>query len=188
VVQRFAIDARRVYLAGLSAGGALAATLALRRPGLFAAAAFHSAVPAGAASDAHDAQRVMAEGPRDDRTDLVGGETRGRMPVLVIHGSEDRTVAPVNATYLVRQFLIFNGAADLPPGAALPPSPTRVVQPRGAGYIESEFYAGRRLAARLVTIPGLGHAWSGGDPAHGYFDDGHLDATAAILDFFASRP
>jgi hypothetical protein len=93
----------------------------------------------------------------------------------------------VNATYLVRQFLIFNGAADLPAGAALPPSPTRVMHPRGTGCIESEFYAGRRLAARLLTIPGLGHAWSGGDPAYGYFDERHLDATAAILDFFASR-
>jgi poly(hydroxyalkanoate) depolymerase family esterase len=187
VMQKFGVDARRVYLAGLSAGGALAATLALRRPGLFAAAAFHSAVPAGAATDAHDAQRVMAAGPRDDRTDLVAAEARGRMPVLVIHGSADSTVVPVNATYLVRQFLIFNGAADLPAGAALPPSPTRVMHPRGTGCIESEFYAGRRLAARLLTIPGLGHAWSGGDPAYGYFDERHLDATAAILDFFASR-
>jgi poly(hydroxyalkanoate) depolymerase family esterase len=194
VMQKFGIDPRRVYLAGLSAGGALAATLALRRPELFAAAAFHSAVPAGAATDAHDAQRVMAEGPRDNRTDVIGAEARAaagkkaRLPVLVIQGSADATVAPVNATFVVRQFLLFNGETDLPAGAALPPSHTRVVHPRGGGYIEGEFYAGRRLAARLLTIPGLGHAWSGGDPAHGYFDDGHLDATAAILDFFASRP
>jgi poly(hydroxyalkanoate) depolymerase family esterase len=194
VIGKYGIDPRRVYVAGLSAGGALAATLALRRPELFAAAAFHSAVPGGAATDAHDAQRVMAVGPRDNRTDLMGAEARAaagakaRLPVLVIHGSADTTVAPVNATFLVRQFLLFNGATDLPPGAALPPSPTRVMHPRGTGYIESDFYAGRRLAARLLTIPGLGHAWSGGDPAHGYFDDAHLDATAAILDFFASRP
>lgn len=193
VMDKFSVEPRRVYLAGLSAGGALAATLALRRPELFAAAAFHSAVPCGAASDAHEAQRVMARGPRDNRTDVVAAEARAaagakaRMPVLVIHGAGDSTVAPVNATFLVRQFLIFNGAVELPAAGALPPSPTRVVHPRAMGYIESEFYSGRRLAARLLTIPGLGHAWSGGDPAYGYFDDAHLDATAAILDFFASR-
>lgn len=187
VMQKFGIGPRHAYIAGLSAGAALAATVALRRPELFAAAAFHSGVPCGAATDAHDAGRVMAEGPRDNRTDLIVGEARGRMPVLVIHGSADTTVAPVNANFLVRQFLLFNGLAELPAGAALPPSPTRVVHPRGTGYIESEFYSGRRLAARLLTIPGLGHAWSGGDPAYGYFDDGHLDATVTILDFFASR-
>jgi poly(hydroxyalkanoate) depolymerase family esterase len=187
VMQRFGIGPRRAYIAGLSAGAALAATVALRRPELFAAAAFHSGVPCGAATDAHDAGRVMAEGPRDNRTDLIVGEARGRMPVLVIHGSADTTVAPVNANFLVRQFLLFNGLTELPAGAALPPSPTRVVHPRGTGYIESEFYCGRRLAARLLTIPGLGHAWSGGDPAYGYFDDGHLNATATMLDFFASR-
>lgn len=194
VMQKFDIDPRRVYLAGLSAGGALAAALALRRPELFAAAAFHSAVPAGAATDAHDAQRVMAQGPRDDRTDLFAREARAaagakaRVPALVIQGAADSTVAPANATFLVRQFMIFNGAQDLPAGAALPPSHTRVVSPRGTGYIEGDFFAGRRLAARLLTIPGLGHAWSGGDPAYGYFDDAHLEATAVVLDFFASRP
>ena len=188
VIDKFGIDAKRVYLAGLSAGGALAATLALRRPELFAAAAFHSAVPAGAATDAHDAGRVMAEGPRDNRTDLIATEAaKARLPVLVIQGSADTTVAPVNANFLVRQFLILNGVTDLPAGGALPPTHTRVVHPRGTGYVESDFYSGQRLAARLLTIPGLGHAWSGGDPAHGYFDDAHLDATATILDFFASR-
>jgi poly(hydroxyalkanoate) depolymerase family esterase len=188
VIDKFGIDAKRVYLAGLSAGGALAATLALRRPELFAAAAFHSAVAAGAATDAHDAGRVMANGPRDNRTDVIAQEAgKARLPVLVIQGSDDSTVAPVNANFLVRQFLILNGVTDLPAGAALPPSHTRVVHPRGSGYIESEFYSDRRLAARLVTIPGLGHAWSGGDPAYGYFDGTHLDATAAILDFFSAH-
>jgi poly(3-hydroxybutyrate) depolymerase len=61
------------------------------------------------------------------------------------------------------------------------------VHPRAADYLSSEYYAGRRLAARLLTIPGLGHAWSGGDPAYEFFDDRHLDATELICDFFASH-
>ena len=55
------------------------------------------------------------------------------------------------------------------------------------GCIVSEFHHERRLAAQLVTIPELGHAWSGGDPAHPYGDDRFLDATALICDFFAAH-
>jgi poly(hydroxyalkanoate) depolymerase family esterase len=194
VMEKFHVDERRVYLAGLSSGGTLAATLALRAPHLFAAAAIHSAVPCGAASDAHDAARVMAEGPIRD-IDALAAEARARagaktrLPALIIHGSADRTVAPVNAVFLARQFLLLNGAApdELPGGAALPPAQIRAFQARATDYLDSEYYAGRRLAARLLTIPGLGHAWSGGDPAYPFFDDRHLDATELICEFFASR-
>jgi len=193
VAEKFGLDAQRVYIAGLSSGGTLAATLALRAPHLFAAAAVHSAVPCGAASDAADAARVMADGPFRG-TDEFGAEARSRatgkarVPVLVIHGSADDTVAPVNAAFLVRQFLLFNGIAphELPAGAALPPAQIRAFQPR-SDYLLSEYYAGRRLAAQLLTIPGLGHAWSGGDPAYPFFDNRSLDATELICDFFASH-
>ncbi|HEV3010704.1 MAG TPA: PHB depolymerase family esterase [Burkholderiales bacterium] len=190
VIEKFRIDPRRVYAAGLSSGGALAATLALRMPRLFAAAAFHSAVPCGAATDAHDAGRVMASGPFNDKSDALAREARAaagakaRMPVLVIQGSADDAVAPVNAVFLVRQFLLFNGLEELPLGAALPPAQMRAVHPRASDYLMSEYYAGRRLAARLLTVPGLGHAWSGGDAAYEYCDERHLDATALVCDFF----
>jgi len=195
VIEKFGVDPRRVYLAGLSSGGGLAATLALRMPGLFRAAAFHSSVPCGAATDAHDAGRVMAQGPFNTKTDVLATEARAaagakaRVPVLVIQGSADTTVAPANAVFLVRQFLLFNGIApeELPPGAALPPAQMRAVHPRAADYLMSEYYAGRRLAAQLLTIPGLGHAWSGGDAAYPYSDERHLDATALVCDFFAAH-
>ena len=193
VIEKFGIDPGRVYLAGLSSGAGLAATLALRLPELFSAVALHSGVPCGAAFDAHDAGRVMEKGPRDSRTDALALEARAaagdkaRLPALVIHGSDDKTVSPINGNYLVRQFLLFNGIAELPAGNALPPTATRAVQPRGFGYILSEYYAGRRLAARLLTIPGLGHAWSGGNPAFEYADDRHPDATALVCEFFDSH-
>jgi poly(hydroxyalkanoate) depolymerase family esterase len=194
VLEKFRVDQRRVYVAGLSSGGTLAATLALRAPSLFAAAAIHSAVPCGSAFDAHDAARVMAKGPSGG-TDAAAVEARAksagkaRVPALVIHGAVDDTVVPVNAAFLVRQFLLLNGIApeELPPGAALPPAQIRPFQPRVSDYHRSEYYAGRRLAAQLVAIPGLGHAWSGGDPAYPFFDPRHLDATELICDFFASH-
>lgn len=189
VIEKFGIDRTRVYVAGLSSGASLAATLALRMPGLFAAAALHSGVPCGAAYDAHDAGRVMAHGPRDARTDVLAAEARAaagakaRVPALILQGSADEAVAPANADHLVRQFVLFNGG-ELQPGEALPPSVARTVHPRAFGYVVSEYYAGRRLAARLLTMPGLGHAWSGGDSAFEYCDERYPDATALICDFF----
>jgi poly(hydroxyalkanoate) depolymerase family esterase len=195
VVEKFRVDPRRVYVAGLSSGGTLAATLALRAPQLFAAAAVHSSLACGAATDAHDAARAMIEGPRV-ATDALASEARAkagektRLPALVIHGAADTTVAPVNSVFLARQFLLFNGLApaELPGGAALPPGQVRPFQARVSGYLVADYHAGRRLAARLVTIPGLGHAWSGGDPALEFFDGRRLDATALICDFFAAHP
>ena len=190
VIEKFGIDPGRVYIAGLSSGAALAATLALRKPELYTAVAIHSGVPGGAAFDAHDAGRVMAHGPRDSRTDEFAVEARvaagpkARMPALILHGSADTSVDPVNANFLARQFLLFNGMTDLPPGKALPPTLTRTVHPRAFGHVMSEYYAGRRLAARLLTIPGLGHAWSGGDSVLEYFDERYPDASALVCDFF----
>ena len=192
VIEKFGIDPARVYLAGLSSGATLAATLALRRQDLFSAVAIHSGLPPGAAFDAHDAGRAMADGPRDERTDAFALEARAaagpsaRMPALILQGSADTTVAPVNADYLVRQFVLFNGG-DLPSGSALPPTLTRAVHPRAHGYIMSEYSAGRRLAARLLTIPGLGHAWSGGDSSLEFFDERYPDATELCWEFFDSR-
>jgi poly(hydroxyalkanoate) depolymerase family esterase len=191
VIEKFSLDPRRVYVAGLSSGGTLAATLALRAPQLFAAAAVHSAVPCGSAFDAADAARVMAQGPRGG-TDELAAEARlksagrARVPALILQGGGDRAVAPVNATYLVRQFLILNGADALPPPPALPPAQVGAFQ-RRAEYLSSDYYAGRRLAARLVSLPGLAHAWAGGDAAYPFFDETSLDATELVCDFFAAR-
>ena len=193
VIEKFGIDPGRVYVAGLSSGASLAATLAMRMPGLFAAAALHSGVPSGAAFDAHDAVRAMAVGPRDGRTDAFALEARStagakaRVPALILHGSADTAVDPVNANFLARQFLLFNGMTDLPPGNALPPSLTRAVHPRAFGYVMSEYHAGRRLAVRLLTIPGLGHAWSGGDASFPYADSRYPDATEMACDFFKAH-
>ena len=191
VREKFGVDARRVYVGGLSSGGSLAATLALRAPQVFAAAAIHSAVPCGSAFDAADAARVMAHGPRGG-TDELAAEARAksagraRVPALILQGAEDRAVAPVNAAYLVRQFLILNGADALPPAPALPPAQVAAFR-RRAAYGASDYYAGRRLAARLVSVPGLAHAWSGGAPGYAFFDERSLDASELVCDFFAAR-
>ena len=190
VMQKFRVDRRRVYIAGMSSGGALAATLVLRMPRIFNAVAVHSSVPCGAASNPAGGARVMARGPSGG-TDAIGAQARERasepvrLPALIIHGSADDTVAPVNAVFLVRQFLLLNGfpIGELPPGAALPPAQL----PRASQHLTSDYYVRDGLAARLLTVAGLGHAWSGGDPAYPFFEDRHPEATRLICDFFASQ-
>ncbi|MGQ0547518.1 MAG: extracellular catalytic domain type 1 short-chain-length polyhydroxyalkanoate depolymerase [Betaproteobacteria bacterium] len=181
VLERFGLDEKRVYVAGMSSGGGLAAALALHKPDLVRAVAFHSGVPCGVANDAADAHRVMAEGPKGD----VLPTTRGRVPALIIHGKDDATVAPVNAVHLARQFIAFNGG-EVPPGAALP-RPGMLPLPWRSNGPDGDYYVGRRLAARVLTIAGLGHAWSGGDPAHPFFAAEGPDATELICDFFAAH-
>ena len=103
VIEKFGVDPGRVYLAGLSSARASRRRSRCACRISSAAVAFHSGVPCGAASDTHDAGRVMAEGPLDQRTDALALEARAaaganaRLPALVIHGSEDPTVAPANA-------------------------------------------------------------------------------------------
>lgn len=194
VLEEFPVDAKRVYLAGLSSGGALAAALALHAPSLVRAVAVHSGVPCGVAHDAADAARVMAAGPRGGAEQAAlqaraAAHGEVRVPALIIHGAADDRVAPVNALFLARQFLLFNGfdPAALPPGAALPRPGMLPLPWRSSGQLDGDYYVGRRIAARVVTIAGLGHAWSGGDAAYAFFEAEHQDATRLVCDFFAEH-
>ncbi len=194
VAEELDLDRKRIYVAGLSSGGALAAALALHHPGLFRAVAIHSGVPCGVAADAVDAARLMTDGPKagaEEAALRARAAVRGqaRVPALVIHGAADEVVAPVNAVHLVRQFLLFNGfdPGALPEKAGLPSPGILPLHWRLSGKLDGDYYAGRRLAARLITIGGLAHAWSGGDPAHPFFDGKHMEATRLVCDFFAAH-
>jgi hypothetical protein len=129
--------------------------------------------PAGAAEEAGQQARAATHG-------------KARVPALVIQGGVDKTVAPINALYLARQFLVFNGfdAAALPQGAMLPRPGMLPLPWRSPGTVDGDYYVGRRLAARVLTIPALGHAWSGGDAAYPFFEADHQDATRIVCDFF----
>ena len=197
VASGYSVDRSRVYVAGLSSGGGLAAVLALRAPQLFAAVAIHSGVACGTAQSASSARHALRLGPRRDPVPLardarVAAAHLAALPVpaLVIQGSADGLVAPVHANYLVRQFLVFNGmpVAALPPGHALP-EPTRIQRVRrtkGHPHSIRDYAVGGTVAVRHIEIEGLAHAWSGGDAAQGYFDVREPEATRLIWRFLSS--
>ncbi len=159
-------DPARVFVAGMSAGGAMATALAASCPADLAGIGVHSGLPAGAAGDMPGAFAAMAQG---------GGAPVARpVPAIVIHGTADRTVNPRNGDRI---------AAPIGEG---PPRLRRAIRTLGGrrttvtripahdGHARAEHWA----------IEGLGHAWSGGDPAGSHTDAAGPDASAAMVRFF----
>jgi poly(hydroxyalkanoate) depolymerase family esterase len=173
IIDKYAIDARRVYVAGFSAGGAMAAVMATAYPDVYAAAGVHSGLPAGAAHDIPSAFTAMAQ----------GAATHGSTPVplMIFHGDGDATVTHHNADCLVR--------------AALPdardrqrPLTTKARVPGGHAYTRRVYTD--RDGTPLVehwTIHQAGHAWSGGSPHGTYTDPRGPDASTELARFFAQH-
>jgi poly(hydroxyalkanoate) depolymerase family esterase len=162
------VDPGRVFVAGLSAGGAMTAVMAATYPDLYAAAGIHSGLVAGAAHDVSSAYAAMRQGPPD------GGRAAGTsVPLIVFQGDRDTTVAPANA------------AALLGPWTAGSAGP-EVVQ--GPGWTR-RIYRDRdgRVAAEWWAVHQLGHAWSGGSPDGSYTYPAGPDASAELVRFFTER-
>ncbi|KAA0180293.1 PHB depolymerase family esterase [Cupriavidus gilardii] len=200
----------RVYLAGLSAGAAMAAVVALRYPDRIAAVGLHSGVVVGAADSARAGLRAMQQGSRAEPAallDAAGVALAGKpMPALILHGMDDEVVHPVNARLLARQFLAYNRLPDRVDGERRSGEPVRAAgastrQQQGhadghtngnadsagmpAGhYLESRFGYSRRDLVQLCEVAGLGHAWSGGDPAYRYHSDTGPAASMLMWEFF----
>lgn len=183
VVAQYGLDAGRVYIAGLSAGGAMAAVMAQAYPDLFAAVGVHSGLPQGAASNAAEALAVMKSGvPAGHRKAQQAPSGSHRpVPVIVFHGDKDQTVHPGNGEHIIT-----HATAAL---AAGQPQVERGTSPSGRGYTRTRHSGddGRTLAEHWV-VHGAGHAWSGGRAGGSYTDASGPDATGEMLRFFFEHP
>ncbi len=165
------IDDRRIYIAGLSAGGAAAAVVAEAYPEVFAALGVHSGLACGAASDMQSAFAAM-QGRHSSATPNGGKLT----PTIVFHGDRDTTVHPKNGVDVVAR-----AAAQ----GAFQHEVTEGNVPAGRAYTRSVHRnaSGMEIIEDWV-IHGAGHAWSGGNPAGSYTDPLGPDATTEMLRFF----
>jgi poly(hydroxyalkanoate) depolymerase family esterase len=179
------IDQRRVFVVGLSAGGAMAATLAATHNDLFAAVAVHSGLAAGSATNVNDAFAAMARGAK-------GRGARARRdrptPTIVIHGTADQTVAVANADHVLEQAMSANRLAAPETCDFDVRRPTTISQGRidgGHAYTRSR-WADRHgaLIHELLKVEGMGHAWSGGAAGGSYTDPRGPNASEAIWSFF----
>jgi poly(hydroxyalkanoate) depolymerase family esterase len=189
---RYELDYAPTFLAGMSAGGALASLLALSFPERWAAVAIHSGLPFGAATDPWGARRAMREGARNliaARALRLVSPGAPPVPAIILHGNEDAVVHRRNADLLVRQFLGWNGYfpdAEDWENAPLPPvEDAHVKTLYGHPYILRDYGRPDRAPVCECEVVGMGHAWSGGDSALPYHDELGPDASALMVEFFA---
>ena len=191
VRSRYGIEQAHTFLAGMSAGGALASVLALRYAQRWAAVAIHSGLPYGAATNPWGAQRAMREGALDlaDAQALRRESSAAAVAALILHGNADDVVDRRNADLLVRQFLGWNGyfpqASDWGSAALPPVDASHLKTPYGHAYILRDYGGRGQPPVRECEVVGMGHAWSGGDSALPYHDELGPDASALMVEFFA---
>jgi len=176
VMQDYSVDPTRIFVAGLSAGGAAAAIMGATYADLYAAVGIHSGLAYGAATDMPSAFAAMRQGSGAGRHADSRGPT---VPSIIFHGDRDSTVNPVNGTQALEQAI----------GAARTKKKTHRGQiPGGHSYTRTTHADGEREILEHWNIHGAGHAWSGGSPAGSYTDPQGPDATKEMLRFFLENP
>jgi poly(hydroxyalkanoate) depolymerase family esterase len=180
VMDEYEVEEGRVYVAGMSAGGAMAAILGATYPDLYAAVGVHSGLAPESAHDLSSAFTAMRQGGPVVAQPENTGQGRKILPTIIFHGDGDTTVHPRNGERLL---------AHLDAGNRNGSSP-RVNTRRGGvpgGYEYTRFTykdaSGRDLVERW-SVHGLGHAWSGGSYPGSYTDPKGPDASAEMLRFF----
>ena len=174
VAEAFRVDRRRIFVAGLSAGGAMAAVLGETYPELFAAVGVHSGVPYGAASDLRSALAVMAGKSSRPRT--------GAARMIAFHGDRDATVHHDNGMVPVAQpasklgWVHRERAVDVLTGEENGRQYTRTVLKDASGRLLQEHW----------LVHGAGHAWTGGSTKGSYADARGPDASREMLRFFGA--
>jgi poly(hydroxyalkanoate) depolymerase family esterase len=164
------VDPERIGVAGFSAGAAMAAVLAATHPDLFCGAGVHSGLPYRAARDVGSAFAAMSSPPSTVAD-------AGPVPLIVVHGDADRTVAPGNADAVIRSAV---GRAT----GAQRERETGGAQGGRSWTRERWSEPGGRVLAESWTVHGMGHDWSGGRAGASYADPSGPDVATAIVAFF----
>ena len=192
VVNNYKLDADRVYVAGLSSGGAMAVIMATTYPDLYAAVGVHSGLPYASARDLPSAfaamrgsvQGIHAQAPR------TSDSHSSSIPIIIFHGDSDTTVNVCNGEQLMKQnvrestFVRCGGGDRMNPDVIVEQG--RV--PNGHRYTCTSHQDddGQVLAEHWV-IHGAGHAWAGGCSSGSYTDAKGPDASREMLRFFYAQ-
>jgi poly(hydroxyalkanoate) depolymerase family esterase len=174
IMSDYRVDPKRVYVAGLSAGGAAAAIMGSAYPDLYAAVGVHSGLACGAAHDLPSALHAMKQGASQTRP----AKNLRIIPTIVFHGDRDATVNLRNGD----QVLAGAGAGT---ATDVEISTENSMAAGGRAYSRTLH---RDRAGKLIfehwRVHGAGHAWSGGSPAGSYTDARGPDASREMVRFF----
>ena len=180
VALEHAVDAAHTYIAGLSAGGAMAVVLGATYPDLFSAVGVHSGLPYRSAHDATSAMSAMRG--RKSRLDSTG--VTHAIPVIVFHGDRDTTVDVQNGSAIVDQ-AVSNAERDLGP---LRKVVLKGTSGDGRAYTETMYRASQTASfIEYWVLHGAGHAWSGGFSKGSFTDESGPDASAEMVRFFLAK-
>jgi poly(hydroxyalkanoate) depolymerase family esterase len=198
VAERQGADPQRIFVAGLSAGAAMAVVLGETYPELFAGVGVHSGLPYGCAHDIPSALAAMKGGRgavagRKPAPGTGTGTAAARtakaaqaVPVIVFHGDRDHTVQQTNAVRIVQQARDAYAARSVQTGdAGLRVTTASGVMPDGRRFTRSvDADANGHSRIESWTLHGAGHAWSGGHASGSYTDSAGPDASAEMARFF----
>jgi poly(hydroxyalkanoate) depolymerase family esterase len=185
IMNDYAIDARRVYVAGFSAGAAAATIMGVTYPDLYAAIGVHSGLICGAANDLPSAFAAMRHG-EPTAIDVPAacaesvGALRRLVPTIVFHGDRDTTVHPRNSDHVIAQ-----SKSKAPTSQDLRTIVEKSQIRDGFDYSRTlHTDAQGRVILEQWVVHEAGHTWSGGC-ATGSFTDGRgPDASREMLRFF----
>jgi poly(hydroxyalkanoate) depolymerase family esterase len=192
VMTRYQVDSQRVYLAGLSAGGALTTIMGATYPDLYAAIGVHSGLPYGAAHSLLSGLRAMRAGragrplPATRRTAAAPVPARV-VPLILFQGDQDRLVHQANADWVVHQWLV--AYKTLSGGQWVNVVARRGQVPGGRAYTQALYLTpDNHSLLEQWTIHGAEHAWAGGSPHAAWSDPHGPDASAEMVRFFLTHP
>lgn len=191
VTDRYALDRSRIYIAGISAGAAMANIIAMNHPHLIAAVGLHSGSAFGTAQTPMEGYKVMQRGASSALYAAVH-EAASRfaqfptMPAILIHGREDSIVRPINLEHLAEQFRELHHLAGHDRKKVLVKITEKPAGPRsGNAYKSYEYYSGTAMILKACEVFGLDHAWSGGDGSMRFSEGLGPDASKLMWDFFS---
>jgi len=181
---RYRIDRDRIFVAGLSAGGAIAAILAEQAPDVFAAVGIMAGVALHASHDVESAYDAMHHGVTERDIVPIVARRRRRIPgykrlrATIWSGDQDKLVAPENSSVLAHQFLRLLDLEDRPPA----------IEARDGTEIARWSDPSGRVRVEAWRIAGMGHAWSGGSFSGSHTYPAGPAASDAMMDFFLDQP
>ena len=198
VSSKNAVDPERVFIAGISAGGAMAVIAAALYPDLFSGLGVAAGAEFQAAQGVPEGLVAMKQGGPDPAQQGkaafaamkpgLARKPRKRLPVIVFHGTEDASVNCVNADQIVAQWSETNACLAAEAGEkrfSISEERTAETVPGGHSF-DRHIYADQtgRLLMEKWIVKGLGHAWSGTPKAHRYCDPKGPNASEEIWRFF----
>ena len=193
---RWSIDTNRIYVAGISAGAALAVILGATYPDVFAAIGVHAGFEYQAATNSSAGLRAGRNGGPDPRQqgllayeamNAVGSFARA-VPTIVFHGTKDYVINIINGDQTVQQWMYTDMLAShgsYNANFTAPTTTTKGQVPGGRSYVTYGWKdANSNEIQQYWKVDGMGHAWSGGNPGGSYTDAKGPNASQAIYSFF----